>query len=322
MDLKHLRTFVTVAETRTESKASQLLHISQSALSRQVRNLEQEFRLKLFERIGRRLILTPVGEQLIDDCRHLLGQAEALGERVGQMRRGDAGVLKVAAPPQTIESVLSTFLVRYAKRFPNVSVQLSEALGREQTPMLERGEVHIGIRHDPGDPRFESFMLPADEVLAACRPSNELGKAGMIDIGHLAAYPLLLPQPGYSIRRLFDAACRVVDVAPKVVLESRSPQTLLALAEDGHGVAIIPSVLKTDRYDLRIVQVTHRHKPVQERYAIQWDRRRPIPPYASHFCAALADYMREVMPVTRPVEARMARRGRSKRAVGRKRLAE
>lgn len=140
----------------------------------------------------------------------------------------------------------------------------------------------------------------------------------MIDIDNLAAYPLLPLQSGYSIRRLFDAACRVADVAPKVVLESRSPQTLLAWAEDGHGVAIIPSVLKTDRYDLRIVQVTHRRKPVQERYAIQWDRRRPIPPYANQFFAALADYMREVMPVTRPVEARAVRKGGPKRAAGRK----
>jgi DNA-binding transcriptional LysR family regulator len=318
MDLKHLRTFVTVAEARTESKASQLLHISQSALSRRVSNLEQEFGLKLFERIGRRVVLTPVGEQLIDDCRHLLGQAGALGERVGLMRRGDAGVLKVAAPPQTIESILSTFLVRYAKRFPNVSVQLFEALGREQTPMLERGEVHIGIRHDPGDPGFESFMLPPDDVLAACSTGDELGKAGMIGIDKLAAYPLLLLQSGYSIRRLFDAACRVADVAPKVVLESRSPQTLLALAEDGHGVAIIPSVLKTDRYNLKIVQVTHRRKPVRERYAIQWDSRRPIPPYANQFFAALADYMREVMPITRPVEAQAVRKGGPKRAAGRK----
>src|SRR6478672_11667264 len=233
MDLKHLRTFVTVAEARTVSKASLLLHISQPALSRQVSNLEQEFGLKLFERIGRRLVLTPVGEQLIEDCRHLLGQAAALGERVELMRRGDAGVLKVAAPPHTIESVLSTFLVRYAKRFPNVTVELFEALGREQTPMLERGEVHIGIRHDQGDPRFESRVLPPDEVLAACAPSLELGHSSVIDIGRLASYPLLLLDQGYSIRRLFDAACRLTDVEPNILLESRAPHTLLTLAEVG-----------------------------------------------------------------------------------------
>jgi len=123
----------------------------------------------------------------------------------------------------------------------------------------------------------------------------------------------LLLQAGYSIRRLFDAACRIADVEPNVVVESRSPQTLLALAEDGHGVAIIPSLLKTDRYDLRIVRVTHRRKPLQERYAIQWDRRRPIPPYANHFCAALADYMREVLPITGPAEDRVVSKSKVKR---------
>jgi DNA-binding transcriptional LysR family regulator len=84
----------------------------------------------------------------------------------------------------------------------------------------------------------------------------------------------------YLIRRGFMASGsnwrgRVAEVTPTVVLESRSLQTLLALAED--GVAIIPSMLKTKRYELRIVRVTHRRKPVQQQYTIQWDRRRPIP---------------------------------------------
>jgi LysR family nitrogen assimilation transcriptional regulator len=225
-------------------------------------------------------------------------------------------VLKIAAAPQTIESVLSTFVPRYAERFPNVHVKLTEALGREQTAMLERGEVHIGIRHDQGDRRFESRILPPDEVLAACTPSLDLGHAGVIDISRLASYPLLLLEAGYSIRRLFDAACRLADVEPNILLESRAPHTLLALAEAGQGVAIIPSLLRTDRYMLRIVRVTHRRKPIRERYAIQWDKRRPMPPYAESFCEALAEYMREVLPITRPSAGRSDTRRRFKRKIG------
>jgi LysR family nitrogen assimilation transcriptional regulator len=90
----------------------------------------------------------------------VLGLIGSLGERVDLLRRGDRGVLKVAAPPHTIESVLSSFLPRYADRFPNVHVKLSEALGGEQTAMLERGEVHIGIRHEQDTGRrFESLAL-------------------------------------------------------------------------------------------------------------------------------------------------------------------
>jgi len=305
MDLRRLRTFVAVAELGTVSKAALRLRITQPALSRQIMDLQQELRLKLFDRVGRGLVLTAEGEQFLGDCRGVLAHIDALGERVEVLRRGDRGVLKVAAPPHTIESVLSKFLPRYAERFPNVHVKLSEALGREQTAMLERGEVHIGIRHDQGDPRFGSLVLPPDEVLAACATSLELGQAGHVDIGRLASYPLLLLDSGYSIRRLFDAACRLADVEPNLLLESRAPHTLLALAEAGQGVAIITSLLRTDRYNLRIVRVTHHRKPIRERFAIQWDKRRPMPPYVESFCEALADYVRELSPITHPTESKI-----------------
>ena len=311
MDLKRLRTFVAVTELGTVSRAAVRLRISQSALSRQISDLEQELGFKLFDRVGRRLILTSIGEQLLGDCRGVLSQVASLGERVELLRRGDRGILKVAAPPQTIESVLSTFLPRYAERFPNVHVRLSEALGPEQSAMLERGEVHIGIRHDQYPSRFlTSRALPPDEVLAACNPSRLLGHAGKIDIGDLASYPLLLLDSGYSIRRLFNAACRLAEVEPNVVLESRAPHAVLALAEAGLGVAVIPSLLRTDRYALRIVRVVQGGKPLRERLVIQWDKRRPIPPYAESFCETLAKYMGEILPITRPSAGKviMARR--------------
>src|SRR5229473_624093 len=235
MDLRRLRTFVAVAELGTVSKAALRLSITQPALSRQIGDLQRELGLRLFDRVGRGLVLTSEGEQFLGDCRGALGHIDSLGERVELLRRGGRGVLKVSASPQMIESVLSTFLPRYAERFPNVHVKLNEALGHEQTAMLERGEVDRGIRHDLGDRHFESRALPPDEVLAACDPSLELGHAGMIDIGRLAPYPLLLLESGYSIRRLFNAACRLADVEPNVLLESRAPHTLLALAEAGQG---------------------------------------------------------------------------------------
>jgi DNA-binding transcriptional LysR family regulator len=309
MDIKRLRTFVTVADLGTVSKAALRLRISQSALSRQIADLENECGFRLFDRIGRRLFLTTRGEQLLGDCRGVLGQIGSLGERIELLKRGDSGVVKVAAPPQTIESVLSKFLPRYAERFPNVRVKLTEALGMDQVPLIERGEVDVGIRHDQGaNPWFDSLAMPPDDVLAASPPSLPLGRGGMVDIVALAAHPLLLPDGGYSVRRLFNATCRVAGIEPNILLESRAPHTLLALAEAGQGVAIIPSLLRVDRYRLKITRVTHRRKPLRDRYVIQWDRRRPMPAYARNFCDALATYMREVLPITRPASGAPARR--------------
>ena len=115
MDLRHTRTFVTVAELGTVSKAALRLRIAQPALSRQISDLEQELGLKLFDRVGGRLLLTGEGEQLLGHCRGLLNYASAVGEQAQLLRRGDTGVLKVAASSQNLESVIANFLHRYAQ---------------------------------------------------------------------------------------------------------------------------------------------------------------------------------------------------------------
>src|SRR5262249_12972024 len=129
MDLKHLRTFVAVAEQGTVSKAALRLHIAQPALSRQIIDLERELGLTLFDRVGRRLRLTREGEQFLADCRSALGQVSSLAERARDLRRGDRGLLTVAASPQMIDNVFAPFLHDYAKRYPAVQVQLVEVFG-------------------------------------------------------------------------------------------------------------------------------------------------------------------------------------------------
>ncbi len=305
MDLRHVRTFVTVAELGTVSKAAERLHIAQPALSRQIGNLEQELELKLFDRVGRRLVLTGEGEQLLGDCRGLLNYASVLGERAQLLRRGDTGTLKVAASPQFIEGTISDFLHRFAQRYPNVQVKLIEAIAWSDTlGMLERGEIHLGqnlLRAvQPGDLRFASHPLEVIDLLAACHAPLMLGKSGAIEIARLAAYPLLLLDTSFVSRRTFDATCRLAGIEANIVFESRTPHTLLAMAERGHGVAIVPSAVPIDRYRLRIVRVTYRGKPLREHLAIFWDKRRPLPSYATAFCAMLALYVREVFPISRP----------------------
>ena len=140
MDLRHIRTFVTVAELGTVSKAALRLHIAQPALSRQIANLEDQLGLKLFDRVGRRLLLTSEGEQLLSDSRGLLNYARALGEQAQVLRRGDVGVLRVAASPHLIEGIFPDLLSRYAERYPNVQVRLIDVVGAESLEMLERGE--------------------------------------------------------------------------------------------------------------------------------------------------------------------------------------
>jgi DNA-binding transcriptional LysR family regulator len=311
MDLRHARTFVSVAELGTVSKAALHLHIAQPALSKQISDLERELGLKLFDRVGRRLLLTGEGEQLLANCRDLLNYAGAIGERAQLLRRGDVGVLKVAASSQNIEGVLSKFLNLYAKRFPDVDVKLFDAIGPSLLAMLERGEIHLGQSSvgaiQPDDRRFGSHPLAPVEILAACHPSLALGKNGIVEIEQLAAHQLLLQDPAFVVRRVFDAACRLAGLKQNVLLESRAPHTLLAMAEDGHGVAIFPSALRTDRYNLRIVAISYRRKLLREPLVMLWNNRRPLPRYATAFYEMFGKHVRATFPITRPREPKMPR---------------
>src|ERR1700685_1305000 len=193
MDLRHLRTFLTVAEQGTVSKASLHLRIAQPALSRQITELEEELVLRLFDRVRRRLVLTGEGEQLLGDCRAVIAAVGSLSERAQRLRRADTGVLKIATTPQTMEGVFAAFLHRYAERQPNVQVKMIEAVGPSLLEKLERGEVHLTIclmqTVQTDDHPFDSYPLPPMEFFAASHASLALGGGGNVDITKLAPYP-------------------------------------------------------------------------------------------------------------------------------------
>jgi DNA-binding transcriptional LysR family regulator len=302
MDLRRLRTFVTVAEEGSVSKAALHLHISQPGLSRQIQELQQELGLRLFDRVGRRLVLTSEGEQLLGSCRSLLSHASSLSEQAQLLKRGDTGLLRVAASPIQIETVLSTFLPRYAERYPNVQVTLIEAVGADTLAMLERGEIHLGIGLvdvvHANDRQFAIYPVRPLELMAACHPSFPLEAGNMIDISRIASHPLLLSDTSFSARKTFDAVCRLARLKPNILIESRAHHTKLALAEAGLGVAIISSSVQTHRYTLRTVRITYKSKLILEPLAVVWDKRRLLPRYAQQFCELLAEHMRKLFPIT------------------------
>ena len=294
MDVKRLRAFVVVAEQGTVLRAAQALHVTQPALSRQIAGLERDLGFKLFARVGRRLVLTELGEQLLDDSRNLLAHVGALGERAQALRRRDIKVLKIAASALTIEGLFPTFLHRYAEAVPGVRLSLIEAHADQHLALLERGDAHLAINIVnvvPVDERiFASHLLPQFHVLAACARSLEIA-GDTIDIRRLAVHPLLLPHQSYATRVLFDAACRIAGVTPNVLVESEAAHALLALAAAGHGIAVVPSILRPDPGTMRALRVTHARKSLDIDLAVVWDKRRTSPHYAETFCDVLTEHI-------------------------------
>ena len=295
MNLRFLRTFVAIADNAGFARAAARLNLTQSAASRQIQALEDELGLRLFARIGRSVRLTPEGEDLLVRSRQLLYDAEALGQRASALKTGEVGVLRVGATPQVIESLLAGFLLRYRKRHGGVEVHLVEDGGSRLPGRLERGDIDVGVM-PAGEDRFSSRLLYPMHVLAVLPLSHRLSRRAVLDVTELADEPLLRLSSTFASHGWFEAACQVAHIRPRVLFESVAPQTLIALARTGHGVAVVPSPVRIPRTGVRAAMVVHRGVSIGRWTVAAWDSQRFLPQYAVKFVEELIDHCRRNYP--------------------------
>jgi DNA-binding transcriptional LysR family regulator len=286
-DLRQLRFFVTVAELMNVSRAAEALNISQSALSRQLQGLEDEIGLTLFDRVGKRLVLTAEGEEMLPRAAGMIEQAEALSLRAGDLARGRIGRLRIGSTPQTIASLIAPALKTFRVDHPFIEVALLEGANRELLEMVERGAVHVAIAgsEDPG--AFGSEPLFNAELLAYLPPDHPRAKARALPIESLSEMPFLVLRRGFLTRDMFDEACRRAGIRPRIVLESDSPHALVAMVEAGHGVAILSSSAANGVRSSSPIAVTLDGKPIHRPVSALWNLGRHRPASLPAFIACL-----------------------------------
>lgn len=296
MNLNHLRTFVLIAESGGIAPASDHLHLSVPAASRQVLALENEFRIKLFDRIGRRLRLTSEGEDLLVRSRRLLNDADSLRERARALKAGQTGLLRVGAPPHVIELLVAPFVPNYRRRHPGVDVHLLEDSTGNLAARLERGEVHLS-EIPAGDEGFLAtrLLFPVHAVVVLPQ-AHRHARRSVLDVSQLADEPLVLPRREFRMRGLIEAAFEAANLRPNVLLESASPHTLVAVAAAGYGIAIVPSNVLVPPKGVRTASLVLRGAPIGRWSAIAWHPQRFLPPYAESFVEEFVSHARRSNP--------------------------
>lgn len=295
MELRHLRYFVTVADAGGVSRGAARLNISQPALSRQIRDLENELGVSLFDRRGRRLVLTGEGEDLLTRGRQLLTDADSFSERAGALRGGDTGIIRVGVAPLTLESLLPPFLIRHQRRHPGVEVRLAEDSPNRLFARLERGELSLAVSF-PGHEGLGSRLLFPLCALGVMSQNHRFGRRATVEVAELAQERLLLLSRQFLTRQWFDTACHRAHLRPTVLLESTAPHALIALARVGYGIAIVPSHTQFDRRGLRAAPLVQRGTALGAWAAITWDPHRFQPPFVERFVEELAAYSRHSYP--------------------------
>jgi DNA-binding transcriptional LysR family regulator len=245
MELRHLRYFCAVAEEGSFTLAARRLHVSQSGVSGQVRDLEQELGVALFRRNQRSVSLTPEGSAFLTEARDILDRTDRAVKMVTQAAKGHRGKLKVGLCGPATAPFLPRLIREFREREPGISLSLKDLDPAHQPEALVSGEIDVGFtRGIPASLRetLASEVFFRESLVAALPKGHRLENINAISLKDLASDRLVL-YARENAPELFDAIlslCKRVRFSPDIVDTQSLWQSVVTMIEAGEGVSIVP----------------------------------------------------------------------------------
>jgi LysR family transcriptional regulator, hydrogen peroxide-inducible genes activator len=245
MELQQLRYFCAIADTGSFSRAAQQTHVSQPSLSQQIRKLEDELGARLFDRLGRTVRLTELGQAFLPGARAVLRDLEAARSEVVEHKSTVAGSVSVGVIPTIAPYFLPPVLASFSRKYPQLRVTVMEEITPLLLERLRAGTLDLAIVALPLQVRgheFESFPLKDEKLYAVLPRQHALRKRRSISLGDLEDDSFLLLRDGHCFRETAVAACKRARLNPRIVFESGQFSSILSMVSAGLGVSIVPAM--------------------------------------------------------------------------------
>lgn len=257
MELRHLTYFVAVAERLNFSRAAEAMHVAQPAISQQVRALEKELGVQLFDRLGKRVALTEAGQAFLPHARRILAAVEAAENEVRERAALARGTIILGAPSTVSTHRLPEQLTRFKRQYPGLEVTLREAGTETLIKLIETGQVDLAIVVSDVLPAVMDVAPYLDEhYVLAVSAKHALGKHRTVRLADLSAEAFILFPEGYKLREVTLSACRRAGFEPKVALDGGAMQSALEFVAAGLGVALVPELAWGGTKHIRKLRIT------------------------------------------------------------------
>lgn len=251
MELRHLRYAVALADELHFARAAARLHIAQPPLSQQIKALENELGVRLFDRTSRRVGLTDAGAAFIAEARRTLASAEQAIEAARRAARAETGRLAIGYVSSASYELLPAVLRAFRRRAPDVLLVLEEMNSSEQSRGVLAGTLDLGFvrRPPPTDRRLAGTVVRREPIVVAVPSDHALAAARAIRLRELALEPFVIfparPRPSWADVVL--DLCRGAGFEPRVVQEAVEMVSALSLVAAGIGIALVPGAVRAVR---------------------------------------------------------------------------
>ncbi|MEU4693685.1 LysR family transcriptional regulator [Actinoplanes sp. NPDC023714] len=286
MELRHLRYFVAIAEAGTVSAAAARLHVTQPSLSRQLRQLERDLGVDLFDLVGRRLLLSPAGRTLLPLARDVLGRAGALRAAAAFHARGRLERLTIGAPTVTLTDVVAPFIAGLRADDPTADVLGADGLSPAETLRLGADLAISTVA--AGDP-FRSRPLAVLPVWAYVPPSHPWASRATVTLAELLRESLIVMPRSSTARQSLDAAVAGSMAGEFRAVEAANGTVAQALAAAGRGIAVATD---DPRFGLIPLAVDLEDRHLSIRLIAVWDSRHAAAATIEQFATRLATFVR------------------------------
>lgn len=247
MDIKQLRALLAIAETGSVSRAAEILHIVQPAVSRQLRLLEEDLGAPLFERGRRGMELTEAGQLLVDHARRALRELDQARSEITPEPGAVSGIVTIGLLPSIADLLAAPLVMALKAQYPRLTVRVSMGYAGYLQKWLEAGEVDAALLYDPKPSALLEVEPLLDEVLYLVGlKSAGLRQDRAVPLADLENTPLILPSQPHGLRLLLDHACAVAGLKLSIVAETNAMGIQKNLVSSGLGFTILPSVAIAD----------------------------------------------------------------------------
>jgi DNA-binding transcriptional LysR family regulator len=241
MDVVQLKTLIHVAELGSLSKASDRLHIAQPALSRQIRQLEKELGVYLFERHGRGMIITDAGSEVLQHATRIMDELEAIRSAVVGGHASFRGAVAIGTTPTIAEIVTVPLVTRIRQAHPDLSIRFSSAFSGYLVDWIQRGELELAISYDL-EPLHTLRIVPVmmESLVLVGPPSTGLAWDKPVNFATLAQQQLVLPSPRHGLRKIMDQCAADVGFKIATSVEADSFGAMIDLVRHSFGMTALP----------------------------------------------------------------------------------
>jgi DNA-binding transcriptional LysR family regulator len=242
VEIRQLRAFVAIAESGTFTAGALRVHVTQAAISMQIRQLETEIGAKVFVRAPRHVILTEAGEQLLRRARHILREHDAALDEIAELAGAERGRLRIgSASAMVLTEQLPSMLKELRKQHPAAEIAVTSGTSEVLVDQILAGEVDVAFVSLPVDVRgIKTERLSQDQLVAIASPRHKLAKQKTISAYTLAGERLILGERGGNTRRLIDQFFAQAGVTLHVAMELSRQQAIKRMVEEDMGVGIVP----------------------------------------------------------------------------------